>query len=92
MKITYDPAKRDKTLKDWGIDFEEAAKVFAGRHFTFIDDRLDYGEPRQITVGYLDSRMVMVGWVQRGNDCHVFTMRKTNERETKKYRARLEQI
>jgi hypothetical protein len=36
--------------------------------------------------------MVMVGWVQRGNDRHVFTMRKTNERETQKYRARLEQI
>lgn len=30
MKITYDPAKREATLKDRGLDFEDAALVFAG--------------------------------------------------------------
>lgn len=92
MKITYDTAKRAKTIAERDIDFMEAKEVFAGRHFTFLDDRVDYGEPRQITVGYLGLRMVMLGWVQRGNDRHVFTMRKANEREIKKYGKRLEQI
>ncbi len=92
MKITYDPSKRDKTLADRGIDFLEAAEVFAGRHFTFLDNRADYGECRQITVGYLGVRIVVVGWVQRGNDRHVFTMRKANDREIKKYTERLGQV
>jgi uncharacterized protein len=37
-------------------------------------------------------RMVIVGWVQRGDNRHVFTMRKANEREIKKYGKRLEQV
>jgi hypothetical protein len=36
-------------------------------------------------------RIVVVGWVQRGNDRHVFTMRKANDREIKKYTERLGQ-
>jgi uncharacterized DUF497 family protein len=46
MKITCDPAKCAKTLEDRGLDFEDAAHVFAGRHFTVIDGRKDYGEVR----------------------------------------------
>ena len=30
MKITYDPAKRDWTLRERGLDFEQAAEIFAG--------------------------------------------------------------
>ena len=91
MKITCDPNKRAKTLEDRGLDFMDAAHVFAGRHFTAEDTRKDYGEIRQITVGFLYGRMMVVGWVQRGDDRHVFTMRKANEREIYKYREQFEQ-
>jgi uncharacterized DUF497 family protein len=30
MAITYDPAKRERTLRERGLDFEDAAAVFAG--------------------------------------------------------------
>lgn len=69
----------------------DAEHVFSGRHFTFVDERKDYGEIRQITVGLLQGRMMVVGWVQRGDNRHVFTMRKANERENSKYRQQLEQ-
>jgi len=36
-----------------------AGEVFAGLHFTRSDDRCDYGEPRFITVGSLDDRLVV---------------------------------
>lgn len=90
MEITCDPNKRIKTLEDRGLDFMDATYVFAGRHFTAEDNRKDYGEVRKITVGFLHGRMIVVGWVQRGDNCHVFTMRKANEREIRKYRERLE--
>lgn len=57
MKITYDPAKRQKTLEERGLDFEDAPLVFAGKHFTREDDRKDYGEVRFITAGLLQERM-----------------------------------
>jgi uncharacterized DUF497 family protein len=70
----------------------DAAHVFAGKYVTADDNRKDYGESRQITIGYLAGRMVVMGWVQRGEARHVFTMRKANEREVKRYRERLEQV
>jgi hypothetical protein len=30
MRITFDPAKRDKTLAERGLDFDDAALIFAG--------------------------------------------------------------
>ncbi|MBF0420590.1 MAG: BrnT family toxin [Magnetococcales bacterium] len=81
MKITYDPAKRDATLAERGLDFERAAIVFAGRVYEKEDTRKDYGERRMMCFGRLDGRMVVVGYVQRGETRHVFSMRKANERE-----------
>jgi uncharacterized DUF497 family protein len=91
VEITFDPDKRAKTLEERGLDFLDAASVFAGHHFTAIDDRRDYGELRNITVGLLNGRMVLVGWVQRSEARHVFSMRKANEREIKTYRERFDQ-
>jgi uncharacterized DUF497 family protein len=90
MKITFDLEKRAKTLATRGLDFADAAEVFAGRHITVPDERLEYGEPRFQTVGYLAQRMVMVVWTKRGGACRVISMRKCNEREQEAYRQRLE--
>ncbi|MCJ2016306.1 BrnT family toxin [Methylobacterium sp. E-065] len=85
MAIIFDPAKRDRTLAERGLDFAAAEEVFAGRIFTFDDEREDYDETRRITFGFLNSRMVVVGWTPRGADRHVFSMRKANDREQRKY-------
>jgi uncharacterized DUF497 family protein len=81
MRITFDPAKRAKTLADRGLDFADAASVFAGVTLEFEDTRKDYGEIRVICFGYLEDRMVVVGYTPRGAGRHVFSMRKANERE-----------
>ena len=88
MDITYDPGKRDWTRRNRDLDFADAALVFAGRTFDVVDDRRNYGETRIITVGFLRGRMVIVGWTQRGATRHVFTMRKANAREQKKFGSR----
>jgi uncharacterized protein len=46
VKITFDPAKRDRTLRQRALDFARAVEVFAGRTATVVDDRRDYGETR----------------------------------------------
>jgi uncharacterized DUF497 family protein len=89
MKITYDPAKRDWNLRERGLDFEQAAQVFAGPTFDQADNRQDYGEIRIVTVGRLDARMVVVVWTPRGEARHVISMRKANEREKARYGDRL---
>jgi uncharacterized DUF497 family protein len=81
MAITFDPAKRDKTLADRGLNFEDAEAVFAGVTFEVEDTRKTYGETRIICFGLLKDRMVVVGYVPRGADRHIFSMRKANDRE-----------
>lgn len=71
MKITYDPAKREATLRERGIDFADAEIVFAGLTLDAVDDRQDYGETRIQTIGFLSGRMLMVVWTPRGEARHV---------------------
>ena len=51
MKVAFDPEKRADTLRQRGLDFRDAPKVFAVVRFTFEDERLAYPEPHYITVG-----------------------------------------
>jgi uncharacterized DUF497 family protein len=90
MKITFDQAKRDLTLAERGIAFEDAAVVFAGDVLTVEDTRVAYGETRYQTVGFLAGRMVMVVWTPRGAARHVISMRKCNDREKAIYQKRFE--
>ena len=71
MEIGYAPAKRDKPLKERGLDFE--------------DTRKDYDERRWVTIGFLSGRMVVVGWPPRNQIRRVFSMRRANEREQTRY-------
>ena len=84
MRITCDPTKRELTLHERSLDMLRANEVFAGPHFTRIDDRQDYGEPRFITAGWLDSRLVVFAWTPRGAARRIISMRHCHEREAKK--------
>ena len=85
MKIEYDPAKRNTTLETRGLDMAQASEIWDGPHLTFEDNRQDYGEPRFVTFGLLSDRLVFVAWTLRGDTLRVFSMRKANEREQKRY-------
>lgn len=89
MRITFDPAKRAATLAERGLDFFDAETVFAGPAYTVEDARFNYGEQRWITYGLLRERLVAVVWTWRGNDRHVISMRKCNDREKRKVAHRL---
>ena len=81
MRIAYDPAKRDRTLANRGMDFEDAEAVFKGMTIEVEDTRKDYGEQRILCFGLLAGRLVVVGYTSRGAVRHVFSMRKANDRE-----------
>src|ERR1700739_3665240 len=48
---TWDEAKRDRNIKDHGIDFADLEGFFDGDLVTREDTRLAYGEPRFQSVG-----------------------------------------
>jgi len=81
MRISYDPAKRERTLAERGLDFEDVVFVFEGETLEVEDLRRDYGEARILCFGWLVGRLVVVGYTPRGEARHVFSMRKANPRE-----------
>lgn len=81
MEVTFDPAKRDKTFAERGLDFADAVQVFAGVTVEIEDTRKTYGEQRILCYGLLAGRLVVVGYTPRGAARHIFSMRKANERE-----------
>jgi uncharacterized protein len=90
VRIEFDALKRDKTLSERGLNFADASKVFRGKHKIVLDTRKDYGEPRFITLGRLDGRMVVLVWTPTPNGRRVISMRKANAREQKAYADELD--
>ncbi|MCW5691486.1 MAG: BrnT family toxin [Pseudolabrys sp.] len=84
-KITFDPAKRERTLRERKLDFLDAPLVFDGETYDIPDTRHDYGEFRINTIGYLNGRMLIICWTPRGDARHIISMRKTNGREKNRY-------
>ena len=83
--VSFDAAKREKTLLERDLDFLDAAKVFEGQKIEFEDTRADYGERRMICFGFLNDRLVAIVYVQRGNVRRIISMRKANDREQAKF-------
>jgi uncharacterized DUF497 family protein len=90
MRIDYDQSKPDATLRERGLDFEDAPQLFAGPNFQMEDDRADYGETRWITVGRLNRSVVIVVWTPREDARRIISMRECNAKERKKYQTRLD--
>ncbi len=91
MRIEYDDAKRQWTLENRDLDFEDAGKVFDGAEYTWADDRpFDYGEVRYNTFGNLDGRLVALTWTIRGGNRRIISMRKANEREQTFYKRTMD--
>jgi len=49
MEIEYDIIKKQKTLRERGLDFQQCEHIFHGPHIDLPDTRTDYGEERIIT-------------------------------------------
>ena len=75
--------------KNRRLDFDRCLEVFSGPALEMEDTRFDYDEPRFITFGLLDVRMVVVVWTPRGNKRRIISMRKANEREKQQFRQYL---
>ena len=60
MDIEFDQDKRDKTLQERGLDFARVGEILTGPIMTEKGTRINYGENRFMTLGYLDGRMVVL--------------------------------
>lgn len=85
MKFTWNEQKRKRTLNERDLDFADARKVFAGATFTIEDERFDYGKRRLVTIGLLDSQVVVIVHTETAKEIRVISMRKGTPNEQKIY-------
>lgn len=85
VQIEYDPAKRDWTLRERGLDFAKAGGIFERYALTQEDEREDYGEDRYLTLGVLGDEVVVCVWTQRGEARRIISLRKADKDEREVY-------
>lgn len=91
MEFEWDEAKEQANLKKHGISFDEAKQIFDGPVLKRVDDRQDYGEVREISVGLLSpDAPVIVVHAGRGQKMRLISARKASSRERKVFYDYLE--
>jgi hypothetical protein len=83
----FDPAKRDKNLRERDIDLEDMRFVLDGPYAVRRSDR--HGEIRFMVFGFLDDVEVTFVCTFRGDICHVISARRARRDERKKYHHHL---
>lgn len=83
MRITYDPAKNERDIRERGLSFDRAGDF--DFQTALIADYTRNGEARRIAVGYLDKRLHLLCYIPRPDGIRVIRFRKTNKREAKLY-------
>lgn len=85
MRFTWSERKRATNLKDHGLDFLDAPRVFESATYTFEDDRFDYGEQRYETLGLLAGVPVSIVHTETEDEIRVISFRKATKREASLY-------
>jgi uncharacterized protein len=55
----WDEAKNRDNVAKHGVSFAFASRIFEGPVFTWFDDRFEYGETREISIGMVDGAVVL---------------------------------
>jgi len=85
IEFTWSEAKRDSNKKLHGLDFIDAACVFAATTFTFEDNRFCYSERRYITLGFLRGFPVALVHTEHAHEIRIISFRKATRREARIY-------
>ncbi|MDP2809760.1 MAG: BrnT family toxin [Rhodocyclaceae bacterium] len=85
MEFTWSEAKRNRNVKNHGLDFVDAPRVFEGVTFTYEDDRFSYGEQRFVTLGLLAGIPVSIVHTESEHEIRIISFRKATQRETQIY-------
>ena len=85
MGFRWSERKRAINLRDHGLDFVDAPRVFEGGTYTFEDDRFAYGEQRFVTLGLLAGVPVSIVHTENEHEIRVISFRKATSREAEIY-------
>jgi uncharacterized protein len=92
MEFEWDKGKNRGNKQKHGVSFKEAQEIFNGIVFTAIDDRFDYGEIREISIGVIGGIVIVtVAHTERQGKIRLISARKATPKERRQYNEYLSQ-
>ena len=90
MKIEWDEEKNRANIRRHRIDFADVHPVFDGPMFVTLDTRRDYGEDRQIGIGFLRDAVVVVVFVEKAEGIiRLISARKAERHEREDFKEQI---
>ncbi len=84
----WDEGKRQRTLRDRGVDFAAVERFDFGSATIDPDIRQDYGEVRLLALGLIDGRLHALVFTRRNGVGRVISLRRANAREHRTWQSR----
>lgn len=81
----WDLSKHQKNLRERGLGFDQASRIFRGDAFAWIDDRFDYGETRMRVLGEVDGELLHVVYTDRGDLRWIISARRASRKERREW-------
>lgn len=87
MKFAWDEAKHARTLRERGVGFDDAARIFAKPVLIWRDSRRDCGEDRFRAVGETDGDIPHVAFTWRGDVVRIISVQRASRKEVQLWRS-----
>ena len=92
MKFEWDEDKNRQNIEKHAVTFEDACRIFDGFTLDVFDDRFDYGELREISIGMVGGAAILtVTHTDRDGTCRIISARQASRNEVKLYDQALRQ-
>lgn len=86
MEYEWDEAKDAANIAKHGVGFVTACRIFEGPVLSAIDDRSDYGEVRERSIGVVEAVLFLtVVHTDRDGMCRIISARRASRGERKRY-------
>jgi uncharacterized DUF497 family protein len=86
MEFEWDADKNRRNIAKHGLRFEDAIGIFDGFTVDLTDDRFEYGEPREISIGLISGlAVVVVAHTDRDGRVRVISARPAVKAERRMY-------
>jgi uncharacterized DUF497 family protein len=81
----WDETKRAANIRDHKVDFVAAAEFDWETALVFVDDREDYGELREVAIGYIGVRLHVLVFTRRGETIRIISLWKAQKSDVRRY-------
>lgn len=90
-QFQWDDTKNLENIRKHGISFAEAVEIFDGPVFTAVDERFEYNEMREVSVGFLGGMVLLnVAHTDSAGITRIISARRATKKERTLFYAYLE--